>query len=430
MSTNLSVTTDTGLAVCDLCTTLIHNTTVISTSPGDGLSSDTGSQTVSSSTEVNMRFTPTMSNNQPQRITLDDILSEYWEYTGARDLCLYGYPVILILGTLGNFLTLVVMLKSEMRKRSTGFYMCALSVFDTLVLYFSCFRQWFSMVRDSEVLATSDAACKTMNFLSYTLFDVAVWLLIVMTLERFLVVRFPLLAPKVASVTIARNCLAVLVMAMCTFNVHFFWTVSLDERGHCRYTDEYRHFHDSVWPWMDATVYSFLPFLLLLILNILIIHIHRRATVIRKTRIRLHSGEMSTPRIVGVQLRLTTMLIAVTMTFLLLSAPNVILICIRHKYFDFSEKINDFRDIAVYRFVAMVTNFCLYLNHAINFFLYCISGERFRRDLLSMLRCTRRRKRTWSAGYSDASGRSVKLVELSVINQVHMRYRMSTDERV
>ena len=355
------------------------------------------------------------------RITLDDLLSQYWEYTTAHNLCLYGYPSILILGTVGNLLTLAVMINSGMRRRSTGFYMSALSVFDTSVLYTSCFRQWLSLLNDSEVLSLSNASCKTFNFLSYTFFDIAVWLLIVMTCERYLVVQFPLLSPKVASLHIARAAIIVLILVMCALNLHFFWTVSLDSNEHCKYTEDSSHFHDDVWPWIDATVYSFLPFIILLVFNILIIVVHRKATILRKTTVRVHRSEITNHNNAGVQFRLSTMLITVTMTFLVLSAPNVILICIRHKYFDFSVQINDLRDIAVYRLVAMVTNFCLYLNHAVNFFLYCISGERFRRELVNLFRRSRRRRPTWSMGFSDVTTRTLNLSESSAASPVSVR---------
>lgn len=358
----------------------------------------------------------------PRRLTLEDILGQYWEYTTARDLCLYGYPAILVLGTIGNLLTLVIMLRSGMRRRSTGLYLCAVSVFDTLVLYSVCFRQWLSLVLDSDVLSHSNAFCKTFNFLSYLSFDVAAWLLIVMTVERFLVVQFPLLSSKIATVKKAKTAIVVLILIMGALNIHFFWTVSVDENGFCKYTDSTRSFHDNVWPWIDATVYSFLPFILLLVVNILIILVHRRAIAVRKTTVRVHRSNER-----GTKFKLSTMLITVTMTFLFLSAPNVVLICIRHKYFNFSVKIDDLRDVAVYRLVAMVTNFCLYLNHAINFFLYCISGEKFRRELVNLFKCKTRRREVRSI-FSDVTTVSGRLSESSAVSLPSVNH--SEEERV
>ncbi|XP_060603503.1 probable G-protein coupled receptor 139 [Ruditapes philippinarum] len=236
-----------------------------------------------------------------------------------------------------------------------------------------------------------------------------------MTVERFLVVRFPLHAPKISSIPRARLAVLTLVIIMALVNLHFFWTVHLDEMGRCIYIEEFEHFHDNVWPWIDATVYSFLPFLFLLIFNLLIIIIHRRSVILRRTTLNISKSRTRDRRSnQGTQLRLSAMLLLVTFTFLLLSAPNVLLICLRHKYFDFSVQVDDFRDIAIYRLVSMITMFCLYLNHAVNFFLYCITGQMFRRELLKIVTCQCDAARARSSMFSDFTTRTVRLSESSM----------------
>ncbi|XP_053405382.1 CX3C chemokine receptor 1-like [Mercenaria mercenaria] len=346
-------------------------------------------------------------------LTIDDILGVYWEYNTAHNLGLYGYPVILILGTIGNIVTLLVMLRKKMRRRTTCFYMSMVAVFDTLVLYFACLRQWLALLQGTDALTLSSAACKIFNFFSYAFFDVSVWLLVLMTVERFLVVQFPLQSLKISSIARARIAVLVLIIIMVLVNAHFFWTVYLDERQRCNYLEDFEHFHDNIWPWIDATVYSFLPFLLLLIFNVLIIIIHRRSINLRRTTLQI--GKPRTRRSnQGTQLRLTAMLLIVTFTFLFLSAPNVILICIRNKYFDFSLQVDDFRDIAVFRLVSTVTMFCLYVNHAVNFLLYCISGQMFRRELWKLLTCKYDVARAGSSILSDVTIRTMRLSESSV----------------
>ncbi|XP_060582119.1 probable G-protein coupled receptor 139 [Ruditapes philippinarum] len=351
----------------------------------------------------------------PKPLTIDDILGVYWEYNTARELGLHGYPVIIALGTMGNILTLLVMLRKKMRQRTTCFYMAIIAMFDTLVLYFACLRQWLALLHGNDALSLSSSACKIFNFLTYTFFDISVWLLVIMTVERFLVVRFPLHAPKISSIPRARIAVITLVIIMALVNLHFFWTVHLDERGRCIYVEEFEHFHDNIWPWIDATVYSFLPFLFLLIFNLLIIIIHRRSVILRRTTLNISKSRTRDRRSnQGTQLRLSAMLLLVTFTFLLLSAPNVLLICLRHKYFDFSVQVDDFRDIAIYRLVSMITMFCLYLNHAVNFFLYCITGQMFRRELLKIVTCQCDAARARSSMFSDFTTRTARLSESSM----------------
>lgn len=335
-----------------------------------------------------MEATEEVEQRMPQLLTIDDILGQYWENTMARAIGLYGYPLIIIFGTIGNLLTLMVMLRQKMRRRPTCFHMSAIAVFDTLVLYSDCLRQWLALLHGSNALTLSSAACKVFHFFSYTFFDISVWLIVIMTVDRFLVVQFPLHAPKLSSLPRARKTVIMLIATMVLANLHFIWTVHLDDRHHCIYLEGFEYFHVNVWPWIDAAVYSFLPFILLLVFNILIIVIHRRSMKLRKTTLNINKPRTrSQSSNQGTQLRLSAMLFTVTFTFLLLSAPNVILICIRNTYFDFSMQVDDFRNIAVYRLVATLTMFCLYLNHAVNFLLYCISGRMFRKELWQIVKC-------------------------------------------
>ena len=55
-------------------------------------------------------------------------------------------PVTLGFGTVGNVLTLVVMLRPAMRSTPTCVYMAALAVTDTIVLYSGAFRRLLQVV--------------------------------------------------------------------------------------------------------------------------------------------------------------------------------------------------------------------------------------------------------------------------------------------
>ena len=359
---------------------------------------------------------PTRSPRRP--VTLDDILGQYVEYKISLGFTRYGFPIVIFLGTVGNLFTFLVMLKPTMRKSSTCFYMAVLAMFDTSVLYFSCFRQWIALLDGTDALNLTSTSCKSLNFFSYTCFDLAVWILVAMTIERCFAVHFPLKATDIATIPIARKTVCLIVLIMASINLHFFWTVELDARGRCSYLEQYTDFHDEVWPWLDATVYSFLPFVALLISNSIIIYDSRRAFVKRRSELGSNASHGTKgSSVTRFQFRLSAMLVTVSVVFLILSAPNVILICIRHKYFDFSEGVDDFHDIAVYQLVSTVTSFCLYINHAVNFILYCVSGQRFRTELLRLLRCRWKTRQTRRLAFSDVVSSVQRLSEANTASQ-------------
>ncbi|KAH9498831.1 hypothetical protein Btru_005262 [Bulinus truncatus] len=81
-------------------------------------------------------------------------------------------------------------------------------------------------------------------------------------------------------------------------------------------------------------------------------------------------------------------LLAVTVTFWVLNAPIVIFI-IGYTYW---AQIVDERKRARLTLAWAVVNFLQYLNNAIHFFLYCLTGPKFRQELFALFRCVKKSK--------------------------------------
>merc|ERR1712150_406862 len=75
--------------------------------------------------------------------------------------------------------------------------------------------------------------------------------------------------------------------------------------------------------------------------------------------------------------------------------------------------------------VYAATNMLYYLNNAVNFALYCISGTRFRKALVELMRCERARDRRASE-YSRQMSRSTQFTRLSRVSQ---DITMATDSK-
>lgn len=57
----------------------------------------------------------------------------------ARQIELYTYPILLFIGTIGNLLSLVVLI--QMRQHSVYRYLTFMSITDTIVLYIGLLRE-------------------------------------------------------------------------------------------------------------------------------------------------------------------------------------------------------------------------------------------------------------------------------------------------
>ena len=182
------------------------------------------------------------------------------------------------------------------------------------------------------------------------------------------------------------------ILVVCAVNCHFFWTVSLNPfngKVECIANPAFIYLVDEVWPWVDAALYSFCPFFIITVLNCFIVKQvwlakRRREMYLQNKcnrgipRTRSRGTEAST--------RLTLMLLTVSFTFLLTTLPmNIVLILAQ---FWNNTPQQGLQKSATFILVKHVTELLMYVNHTINFFLYCATGKKFRKILMDLL-CNR-----------------------------------------
>ncbi|OWF47147.1 Thyrotropin-releasing hormone receptor [Mizuhopecten yessoensis] len=321
-------------------------------------------------------------------------LEEFAGFRVHKWLLLYVPPVMILIGTIGNLLSFTAFRNSS-GKVSTYPYLSALAIMDLLVIYIGLLRLWVAQLSNFDIKDQTNWTCKVVAFLGYVCSDSSVWLIVAVTLERYIAGCYPLQAANLCRIRKARFIVFVPILALCVVNSHFLWTVELlhvvnnttEPVYICDAGHNFSALVNDVWPWVDAGIYSFVPFVILSILNGRIIQKvcvakNERKHLLTKDRngkgcnVRKHStGEVSR--------KLTMMLLLVSFTFLLTTLPmNIILIMTKSWNEQNQQQRADF-------FLAKtVTELLMYLNHTINFFLYCITGRKFRRQIfLLFCRC-------------------------------------------
>ena len=201
---------------------------------------------------------------------------------GTRKIEIIALPFFIVIGTICNVLTFMVMRRKKMRHQSTYFYMAILAVLDQLVLIFGCLNYWMYVTFNINLLAYSHVLCKSVSFLYYSMLHMSVWMVVVMTIERFIAVALPLQASRLCTVRRAKKVTLMLLFTIGCINLHFVFTHKVSVmllpgkedkyEYECAPIDVYQDFLAQVWPWIDACFYSFIPMLLLVIFNLLIIH--------------------------------------------------------------------------------------------------------------------------------------------------------------
>lgn len=295
-------------------------------------------------------------------------------------------PLILItIGTIGNILSIVVLLRKRLRKSTTSLYLTVLAFSDLTVLYTGLSRHWIKQVYNFDVRHFSEKSCKINVFVNYLALYFSSWLLVAVTMERVLVVRFPNSKFK-SNKKIATGVICLLFAIFAALNTHILYgrTDVIVFEGNttnvkrCYYKDEeYRLFYKQVFPWIDLMLFSGIPFCLLFTGNLLI------AMKLISTKRKLEKWKNTQAPFSSVKRTYNTFKILFTLNTVFLVCTTPISISIIGDFY--WQKDASMKTVAVLKLVWTIFDMMMYCNNTFNFLLYCISGDMFRQELKSLL---------------------------------------------
>ena len=299
-------------------------------------------------------------------------------YSRAADgIWLIGSPILLVLGSVGNILSIAVMTRRSLRETTARLLLIILAFADLLNLYSGLLRHWVRVAFGVDVRELSNASCKIHIYVVYFAVHFESWLLVIITIERFVAVFFPHKSRIFFTQQRAVMAVSFIAVVLLLLNAHFFWTtfMAYDELGgYC----DYKPFFDEAWVWIDLFLASLGPFAVMITLNCAIaykLHQHRKYR-----REQCVSQRPSEAR----QSRLTIMLLSVSVTFFITTLPLCIHLILVNGIF---LEVTDPQTIASISLSFAICSILAYTNNSINFFLYCMGGQRFRRELVGMCSC-------------------------------------------
>ncbi|CAF1241877.1 unnamed protein product [Adineta steineri] len=333
-------------------------------------------------------------------------------------------PCLLLIGTTCNTLTFIVMRRGRMRHSSSCFYMAALAIADTFVLWIGCLNRWLELLDKQRPILACNICCKFGTFAFFFFADCSVWITVAMTFERYIAVSQPLRASQICTIKRARYMLLFVFLIFFIINAHFLWTFHLSSTdSHCIPVNE-RILFLKYFTWFDSFKYSFCPFTILITLNILIIKsllnarntnklleqqisdIHKNINsktstsfsststnnsgngLMKKTK-KGQYQHISTKAMAyrRVNRRLTTMLLTVSFAFCICSMPISIMQIVDAIYSDINQRSTILNiTITIGKIIAEISQ---YINHSLNFFLYAFTGRIFRHELQRLFTCQR-----------------------------------------
>lgn len=278
-------------------------------------------------------------------------------------------PVFGVLGLTGNILTIIIMRSKYFRMSTTGVFLTALALSDTTFILISPFTKTF--VKDifrQDPKALTEAGCKAFFFIFRSAKICSSWYVVIICLERFLVIWFPLQAKVICRRQIA--VVFVTIITGCIFIFDGVWTITTDiVNGNCIPNVVTPSTQDVAAAFVIAgtAIFNIIPTCVLLLFTPMSIFKLFRQVSFRR--------QISTTDRNEDAYRVTRMLLAVIIAYIVLVTP----ISVAHSvaFFNgeniFTSKSPDF---VIFREVAQTFE---QLNYSLNFILYLSCNATFRR---------------------------------------------------
>ena len=333
-------------------------------------------------------FTTGWEESETTKNTFMEQVETYTIFKVGTFINIYWYPVLIPVGLVGNTLSFIVMVKPNNRKMSTCIYMAAISVNDNIMMCM-CFHDYLVYV--VQIHNWHSIECKLSVFTALFALQNCTFQVLAMTVDKYIAIRWPHKAATYSTPRRAKLIVIVLYMLVLIYNIPHLFLSSIIGKECLAYGIS--SVIAKVYSWFSFVLNAIIPFTVLIHMNYVIVKSVRKSREMFAADKRMthqgadHGMETRQKRMKSAENQLTIMLLLVTTLFLILLCPTYF----RFIYFLFSKRDSPLA-YANSMFLVQFTYKLYASNSGINFFLYCISGKKFRNDLKEILCCCCQRK--------------------------------------
>ena len=297
--------------------------------------------------------------------------------------------LIFTAGLVGNSLTIAVQRRlSRVESSPLSVFISALAVFDSLVLFLTV-PYWFLLSYGIDVSLLHNAVCKLFYFCVFCMVNCSSWILVSMTVYRAASIVWPHWASGSFSSKNAKIAVLVQFSLALLLHAHILYGLTLHRLSNgqvvCGFVNvEYYKFY-SVNTWLQIFIGSMIPFALLIVSNGVIIK--RVGQAVEDARHKLAAGTETQLR--QRESKVSSMnvtLICVSVTYLALTSPICAIYLVRYTRKEVFA--TDIETKALNFFLGAVSNALLASNSAVNFFIYVLTGSRYRAEVAAFF-CAR-----------------------------------------
>ncbi|CAF1122203.1 unnamed protein product [Didymodactylos carnosus] len=271
--------------------------------------------------------------------------------------------VLLIIGSIGNVLTVILFFQKNLRQNTCYIYFFSLALADEVALLLPSIRRIIWITYKLDVRSINNFLCIADGFFTGYSSQKAAWILAVISVDRCISIvctgklKYTIRKTKfIACVIITVTLLLVVVNFP-----HFLLRINSAKqcRGQISFSLSYTI--------IDLFVYTVLPFTTMIICNTIIIH------KIRTLRRNLSAFKLQSSRTQGYEIQLTISMLAISTMFLFLLFPYCFMVV-----YQAALKSGEH----IFEITALIS----YINHSINFYLYLIVAVNIRKEIIRLLK--------------------------------------------
>ncbi|XP_065650216.1 proteinase-activated receptor 1-like [Hydra vulgaris] len=313
--------------------------------------------------------------------------SEADSLTGINHIyTIYIGVIFSIFGLLGNLVSIAVWKRINRKRcndrKSAGVYLITLNVTDSCLLVLFLSTEALQELMPSLIHGSYHGSYTFFYThvgipLFYWFFCTSVWIVVFLTLNRFIAVLFPLRSKRLNSLTNTYIIISVLFFLSLVLNIPRFYNYQISFISNSSVHEMFnqtqiKSFHSYEFG-VQCMFLLFSPFLIISVLNSLII-----LKLCQKTGV----GERSKRLLLSQEKKTTLILMTVSISFLIFLMWQ----CASQCFWIIELESNDSNDSKTYDLFHQFGILGIVINSSNNFILYCVSGMEFRKELYAIFK--------------------------------------------
>ncbi|XP_060572255.1 kappa-type opioid receptor-like [Ruditapes philippinarum] len=356
-------------------------------------------QTWSNESETTLQnVTTTMDDVKPTKNSPMSSIDWEGEKKAMYNIEIILHCIFLVVGLVGNSLTIAVLIYKKWKNIASRHILIALAVSDTAMICSHTFNQDFLQdLFKLDVRAFSDIGCKIFYIFYRTSKMTSSWFIVFLCIERFVAVKFPLKVKIIITEMRIKVYIIVVYLTMTGFAIILSFSTATENmicKKDAMVSNEKQMFQALML--VEMLLYSVGPICLMSVLTpIIILQLYKRYQY-KKTltnNVQTETGKEREIQQLQELLRTTTVLISVVAAFIICVTPITVFQQVKFWLHIKKKEMERTYSIFVFRETSQRLE---QINYSINFFLYILTSNTFRKTVLEMLHLKQNIERTSS----------------------------------